>query len=231
LGLPGEAMTSWIEKRAEFQKRFDELSQENVQALITELNKAVGNYISKGGLSQDPNSNSDYNNVINLTQRAENIKERYSSLNDDILMYLRNNAKDTDMSGLLTENGELQKQINRLEKIQEEIKVDVESSITRDKLLRSRDTDVTRHQLFILDRPIRKGLIPYLWIISVLFIGIGLVILKMSMPSLGTDVGSSSVLYMVMEFITNKIVLGSLLLSALIVILFLSLKVAGVFGN
>jgi len=224
-------MSSWIEKRAEFQKRFDELSQENVQALITELNKAVGNYISKGGLSQDPNSNSDYNNVINLTQRAENIKERYSSLNDDILMYLRNNAKDTDMSGLLTENGELQKQINRLEKIQEEIKVDVESSITRDKLLRSRDTDVTRHQLFILDRPIRKGLIPYLWIISVLFIGIGLVILKMSMPSLGTDVGSSSVLYMVMEFITNKIVLGSLLLSALIVILFLSLKVAGVFGN
>ena len=113
-------MTSWIEKRAEFQKRFDELSQENVQALITELNKAVGNYISKSGLSQDPNSNSDYNTVINLTQRAENIRERYSSLNDDILLYLRNNAKDTDMSGLLTENGELQKQINRLEKIQEE---------------------------------------------------------------------------------------------------------------
>ena len=224
-------MTSWIEKRAEFQKRFDELSQENVQALITELNKAVGNYISKGGLSQDPNSNSDYNTVINLTQRAENIKERYSSLNDDILLYLRNNAKDTDMSGLLTENGELQKQINRLEKIQEEIKIDVESSITRDKLLRSRDTDVTRHQLFILDRPIRKGLIPYLWIISVLFIGIGLVIFKMSMPSLETDSGGGSILYMAMEFVTNKIVLGSLLMSALIVILFLSLKVAGVFGN
>ena len=224
-------MTSWIEKRAEFQKRFDELSQENVQALITELNKAVGNYISKSGLSQDPNSNSDYNTVINLTQRAENIKERYSSLNDDILLYLRNNAKDTDMSGLLTENGELQKQINRLEKIQEEIKIDVESSITRDKLLRSRDTDVTRHQLFILDRPIRKGLIPYLWVISVLFIGIGLVIFKMSMPSLETDVGGGSILYMTMEFVTNKIVLGSLLMSALIVILFLSLKVAGVFGN
>jgi hypothetical protein len=224
-------MSSWIEKRDEFQKRFDELSQENIQALITELNKAVSSYISKGGLSQDPNSNSDYNTVINLTQRAENIKERYSSLNDDILVYLRNNAKDTDMSVLLTENGELQKQINRLEKIQEEIKVDVESSISRDKLLRSRDTDVTRHQLFILDRPIRKGLIPYLWVISVLFIGVGLVILKMNIPSLDTDVGSGSIIYIVSEFITNKIVLGSLLLSALIVILFLSLKVAGVFGN
>ena len=229
-------MSSWIEKRAEFQKKFDELSQENIQALITELNKAVGNYISRGGLSQDPNSNPDYNTIIELTQRAEKIKERYSILNNDIMVYLRNNAKDTNIAGLLTENGELQKQINRLEKIQEKMKVDVDSSITRDKLLRSRDTDVSRHQLFILDRPIRKGLIPYLWVISVLFIGIGLVILKISLPSLGSDTlgtntGGNSVLSILTEFITNKIVLGSLLTSALIVILFLSLKVAGVFGN
>jgi hypothetical protein len=36
---------------------------------------------------------------------------------------------------------------------------------------------------------------------------------------------------MLLGFLTNKIVLGSLLISALIVILFLSLKVAGVFGK
>jgi hypothetical protein len=36
---------------------------------------------------------------------------------------------------------------------------------------------------------------------------------------------------MIMEFITNKVVVGSLIASALIVILFLSLKVAGVFGK
>ena len=53
----------WIEERAKFQKRFDDLSQENIQAIITELNKAVGNYISKGGISQDPNNNPDYNTV------------------------------------------------------------------------------------------------------------------------------------------------------------------------
>jgi hypothetical protein len=35
---------------------------------------------------------------------------------------------------------------------------------------------------------------------------------------------------MIMEFITNKIVIGSLIASIVIVILFLSLKVAGVFG-
>ena len=228
---------SWIEKRAQFQKRFDELSQENVQGLITELNKAVGSFIGKGGLSQDPNNNPDYNNIIKLTTRAEGIKKRYSALNDDIIKYLKENAKDTDMVGILTENGELMKQINRLEKIKTETKVDVESAIARDELLRSRNTDVTRHQLFILDRPVRKGLIPYLWVISVLFIGLGLVIFKMTAPSLGLGSGVSatpgdgSVTGMLIELITNKALLATLLVSALITILFLSLKIAGVFGK
>jgi hypothetical protein len=230
LGLPGESMSSWIEKRAEYQRRFDSLSEENVQALITELNTVVGNYISKAGLSQDPNNPLNIK-ITELIQRAENIKQRYSTLNNDILTYLKNNARDTNITGLLSENGELQKQINRLEKLQDKIKIDVETSITRDKLLRSRDTDVTPHQLFVLDRPVRKGLIPYLWVISVLFIGIGLVILKMYMPSLQIDTTSTYSIYsMIIEFITNKVVIGSLIASIVIVILFLSLKVAGVFG-
>lgn len=227
---------SWIEKRGQFQKRFDELSQENVQGLITELNKAVGSFIGKGGLSQDPNNNGDYNNIIKLTKRAESIKNRYSALNDDILKYLKENAKDTDMVGILTENGELMKQINRLEKIKSDIKIDVTSAIARDELLRSRNTEVTRHQLFLLDKPVRKGLIPYLWVLSVLFIGIGLVIFRMTFPSFGigasTNVSTDgSVIEMLMEFITNKVVLVSLLISALITILFLALKIAGVFGK
>lgn len=234
-------MSSWIEKRADFQKRIDELSQENIQALITQLNTAVGNYISKAGLSQDPVNNPNYQTINELTQRAKNIKQRYSTLNNDILTYLKNNARDTNITGLLTENGELQKQINRLEKVQKEMKIDVESSVARDKLLRSRDTDVTPHQLFILDRPVRKSLIPYLWVISVLFIGVGVVIFKTTMPSFitattsttisTTSATTTSIYYMLMEFITNKVVIGSLIASVLIVILFLSLKVAGVFGK
>jgi hypothetical protein len=224
---------SWIEKRAEFQKKFDDLAQENVQGLITELNTAVGNYISKGGLSQDPNNNPTYNLVVQLTQRAQQIKDKYEKLNEDIIVYLRNNAKDTDMAGLLNENGELQKKISRLEKVLDEMKIDVESAIARDQLLRSRNTDVTSHQLFVLGRPVKKNLIPYLWVISILFIGVGLVIFKMTAPTIGTGAGeaSGSVMAGVIEFITSKVVLSSLLISALIVILFLSLKVAGVFGK
>ena len=231
-------MSSWIETRAKFKKDFDELSKENINGLIKDLNTAVGTYISQGGLSQDPTNNPNYKIIVELTQKAENIKQRYSTLNNNILLHLKNNARDTNITGLLTENGELQKQINRLEKIQDEMKIDVESSVARDKLLRSRDTAVTPHQLFILDRPLRKGLIPYLWVISVLFIGIGIVLFKTIMPPLQLDIYSTSttstttsIYYMIIEFITNKVVVGSLISSALIVILFLSLKVAGVFGK
>ena len=218
----------WIEERAKFQKRFDDLSQENVQGLITELNKATGNFIARGGISQDPNNNPDYDTIVKLTQRAESIKQRYAALNDDILKYLTTEAKDNDLAGLLKENGELQKQISRLEKIQDEMKIDVTSAVARDELLRSRNTDVTRHQLFILDRPIRRGLIPYLWVLAVLFIGVGLVIFRMTMPTILFEGG---VEFSLMSFFENKGVLISLLVTALIVILFLSLKIGGVFGK
>ena len=217
----------WIEERAKFQKRFDDLSQENVQGLITELNKATGNFIARGGISQDPNNNPDYDTIVKLTQRAESIKQRYAALNDDILKYLTSEAKDNDLAGLLKENGELQKQISRLEKIQDEMKIDGTSAVARDELLRSRNTDVTRHQLFILDRPVRRGLIPYLWVLAVLFIGVGLVIFRMTMPTIIFEGGTGFSLLSIFE---SKGVIISLLVSALIVILFLSLKIGGVFG-
>lgn len=224
---------SWVEKRADYQKRFDELSQENIQGLITELNQSLANYIARGGIDQDPNNNPEYNKIITLTQKAQSIKDRYNALNDDIIKYLATESKNNDLSGILAENGELQKQINKLEKIQNEIKVDVDSAIARDELLRSRNTDVTRHDLFLLDRPVRRGLIPYLWVVAILFIGIGLIVFKVMMPTVEiTNSGTSqSLLPIIINFITNKIVLSSLLIASLIVILFLSLKIGGVFGK
>ena len=204
------------------------MEQENVQGLITELNKATGNFIARSGISQDPNNNPDYDTIIKLTQRAENIKHRYAALNDDILKYLTMEAKDNDLAGLLKENGELQRQIIRLEKIQDEMKIDVTSAVARDELLRSRNTDVTRHQLFILDRPIRRGLIPYLWVLAVLFIGVGLVIFRMTMPTIIFEGGTG---FSLLSLFENKGVLIALLITALIVILFLSLKIAGIFGK
>jgi hypothetical protein len=145
-------------------------------------------------------------------------------------------GKNADLTTLLRENGELQKHIQRLEKVADDMKVDVESAVARDELLRSRNTEITPHKLFLLDRPVRKGMVPYIWALSILFIGVGLVIFRMTMPTfIGTSANAAGAAMtlpgMLFAFVTNKIVLGSLLGSALIVILFLSLKIAGVFGK
>lgn len=225
----------WIDERAKFQTRFDNLSQQNVEGLISELKKATNNYISTGGLSQDANNNPSYDNIIKLMSKANNIKQEYARLNDDILNYLTKYGKNADLTTILTENGELQRHIQRLEKILEEMKVDVDSAVARDELLRSRNTDITPHKLFLLDRPVRKGLIPYLWVLSILFIGMGLIIFRITMPTfIGTStdgIVKTGFITMFIEFFTNRIVLGSLLGATLIIILFLSLKIAGVFGK
>ena len=191
---------NWHEQKEQFQKRFDNLGEKKNDDVLTNLKSATAKYIS----SNDKNT-SDYNNIIQYVSKES----------------------QNDMSTLLTESGDIQKKIHKLEKVQNEIKVDVESAIARDNLLRSRDTDMSRHKLFLLERPVRKGIIPYLWVTSVLFIGIGLVIYRMTFPNFGTGSGGS-VPSLIMEFITSKIVLGSLLVSALIVIIFLSLKIAGI---
>ena len=158
--------------------------------------------------------------------KDNNTKIEYLKLNDDILEKIKPLTKDD----LIKDRAILQLTINKLEKEKDNLKVDVESAIARDDVLRSRETNITPHALFILDRPIRKSLIPYLWVIAIVFIGIALVIFKMAMPTIVLDV-NSSVIAMIINTVTSRAVLGSLLGAALIVIIFLSLKIGGVFGK
>jgi hypothetical protein len=226
---------SWIEKRQEFQKRYDELTKYNIQAITSDLNKTIARYISNAGVSPTSN-NPDYAKIQKLMGSIDFIKSSFMTLNNDIMKYISENAGNNNLTGILKENGELQQHISKLEKIQGDMKIDVESAKARDELLRSRVEDISRHGLFILNRPIRQGLIPYLWALSILFIGVGLVIFRLTLPidtlaasptgALGTSLVAS--LFM---FITDKRVLLSLLGSALIVIIFLSLKIAGIFGK
>lgn len=228
---------AWMKKRAEFKTRFDALSAKNINALVANLDAATAKYISKGGLSQnqDPNVNPDYKSIIDLSQQVNQIKKNYITLNDDILKFVGKEAKDNNMSDLLTETGTLQREINGLQNIQEEIKTDVESALARDELLRSRETDLTTHQLFILNRPVRRNMIPYLWVLSIVFVGIGLVLLRMMQPVLGVTnqemaVLSMSFWYQLTSFFTNNVTWIAIIAACMIVILFLGLKVGGVFG-
>jgi len=222
---------SWLERKAAFQRRFDALAQEggdNMPGMLTELNTALGSYISKAGLNQDPTQNPSYNRIIELATEIEEYKNRYAALNNDILEYLKQSSNNNNLSELLTKNGTLQQQIKNLQKVEDELKIDVESATARDELLRSRNNDISSHQLFLLDRPVRRGMIPYLWVFSILFIGIGLVIFKMLFPATDMEQNMSYVVTMIYEFFSNQMVLFVLLGVAIITIIFLSLKVVNV---
>jgi len=226
----------WITKKEEFMKEFDDLNSTTDSGLkgqITELNKAVKQYIDTAGLSQTPENNPNYTTIQEKLNNINHVKQQYNKLNDNIKNYLSDQTKKTDWNTQLVENGTMQTEINKLEKIQKEMKVDVESAVARDELLRTRNTNVSRHDLFLFNHPIRRSLVPYLWVLSILFIGIALLIFKSTFPKIALQTNETSsfmvLLLMITEFFSNSYVIISLVASALIVILVLSLKIAGVF--
>ena len=166
----------------------------------------------------------------------QTLKDRSTYLFNKINSALSTEIADQPTADLLSRTGLLQQQIQRLHAIKKDIKVDVESAVARDEVLRSRDTKLNSHKLFLLNRPIRKGVIPYLWVLSVLFIGVSLVLFRMMLPDsiLSTNSGafgsSMSISLMISEFFENKMVLISIIVSLCIVVLFLGLKMTGIFG-
>jgi prepilin signal peptidase PulO-like enzyme (type II secretory pathway) len=80
----------------------------------------------------------------------------------------------------------------------------------------------------LLDRPVKKQTIPLLWLFTVLFVGAAIIMVQMQMPN---DLYPSQfimiLVFSIIEFVTNRAVLGALLLSAIIVIIFLALKLSG----
>ena len=166
----------------------------------------------------------------------QTLKDRSTYLFNKINSVLSTEMADQSTADLLTRTGQLQQKIQRLHEIKKDIKVDVDSAVARDEVLRSRDTKLNSHKLFLLNRPIRKGVIPYLWVLSVLFIGVSLVLFRMMLPEStpSTNVGafgsSLSISLMISEFFENKMVIISIIIALCILSLFLGLRLAGIFG-
>lgn len=213
---------SWVEKRTEFQSKLDNLNSTS----LTNINNLSASVDTCNPSTTDCQTK---------RSQLEAIKRDYEILENDIKSYVDSNGRINELNAKLAENGSLQQDIIGYEKQLKEVNIDAESAIARDSILRSRNSDITRHKLFILDRPLRKGLIPYLWALAILFIGIGLVIFKVTWPLVipATVYGSQSVSFFgtLILFLTDKRVLISLLAASLITIAFLSMKIAGVFGK
>jgi len=114
-------------------------------------------------------------------------RRKYKELYSDIMIAVSEQASQHNVTQSLQHHGTLQQKVLLLEKIQQTKKDEIDTALARDTLLRSSDRRTTSHQLFLLDRPIRRERIPYLLVLSVLCIGISVYVFKMAHPSLATE--------------------------------------------
>jgi hypothetical protein len=228
-----EHQMDWPTTRAAFQARFDALNAQYSASLVTDLDKAIKNYLSTYPTASPADNTVAYQAIMSKINVINTLKTSYQTLNNDIIKLFKNEATNYNLSTILNENGELQGQIQQLKKIQKDTTVDAESAVARDDLLRSRDTSINTHKLFLMDRPIRQSVVPYLWVLSVFCIGVALLFFRDMSPSMAMN--STQTVGQWYEMITSVLlstnVLLGLLVAAIIAIVFLSLKVSGVLGK
>lgn len=123
-------------------------------------------------------------------------------------------------------NAELQDKLLTLTKERDDLLEDQQVAELRNNALRSGNVAITNHQVYLLGRPLRPASIPYIWALSVLFIGLGLLIFYTFMPY--TLPPFDIILLNIYFFFSNAWVWSTLFGLASIVILFLSLRIANI---
>lgn len=177
--------TNWLKTKEDLNKSRDELDKYRNNQLPTDiatLKKYLTAYVMKGGVSQNPANNGDYTEMIRLYSKINQYKAGYGRLNSILSEKIKAISTAGDMGKILQENGELQAEVTSLEKQLKESNNDVTSAEQRDELLRSKDRNITKHQVFMLGRPLRPSSIPFLWALSILFIGASLLVFQTQGP-------------------------------------------------
>jgi hypothetical protein len=121
-------------------------------------------------------------------------------------------------------NTQLQADIVALTTKRDDLLVDQKAAQLRDDILRTGNGAVTNHQIYLLGRPLRPASIPYLWALSVLFIGIAILIFYLFCPY--TLPPWDVFLFDLYLFFVDPMTWGILFSLASVVILFLSLRIA-----
>jgi len=164
------------------------------------------------------------------TVSGETIRlDRMNQLIKDVSTEL-STASARDLSGA----GALKQSIAELERTKEAKMADVETARLRKDLLKERDAAIARHALFFMDNPLRRNTIPIMWAISFAFIAVGVLIFKQMIPiqySGGESIDGYGFVDSIMSFAYDPRVWMGISLAAVIVIIFLVLKIVGVFGG
>ena len=212
----------WPTIRAGFRARLDDLNaaSPSVSTMVENADRAMKDYIAQTNDKSDAA-------VQAAMDPLHARKAQYQTLQDDIVALFTQYSSQYDLNSKLRENGTLQTSIQQLQKVQREIRTDVETAVARDELLRSHETETTSHSLFLSNRPIRKQMVPYLWVLAVFFVGVGLLFFHRLAPSFGMTILPWYA--MVTETLLSSRVLLTVLAACILTVVVLSLKVAGVF--
>lgn len=173
---------SWQEQTKNLQDEINFLYSSQAQSEIDTISpreiQKLNNYIKTGGTSDVPPSSEHIYSFF--YKRIENVIR-------ELTQKVKEVSKNTDLTGKLAEIGRIQQELlikkDRLTKAKQE----ADASQTRDMLLRAHKTDITRDNLFLLGRPIKKSSIPYLWMSSALFAFLAITVLLVLIPSMSTD--------------------------------------------
>ena len=220
----------WLEMKGRLNQFRDMLQSEINKTLPSDVNMLkihMANYIKKGGVSQNPENDADFNEMMRLYEKINTYKALYRYLNESTSKIIKDISAGGDMGKILQENGELQSLVTDLESRLKESEDDVKSAELREELLRTKDGNITKHQVFMLGRPLRPSSIPYLWALSILFIGASLLTFQTQGPPLLAPLMEWYSMSAPLFFMSSK--MWMILAGAFaIVILFLSLRVANV---
>lgn len=224
------ASKPWPMLKEEYQKQYDSIAEYINKSLgnnIDTLRDALSQYVQHAGVATDPANDQIYNTILSTSKQINDNKTALLNLNSTLSQAIKDYTKTVDMDGALQENGKLQTAIKTLEKEMSEASEDEQSALVRDEVLRTRDTSVTRHQLFLLGRPLRPSFIPFLWALSVLFIGVSVLLITQFFP-IPVEQWPYVMAY-ISRIFSDPWIWMSLFGSACIVIFFLVLKLIGFF--
>ena len=197
-------------------------------------------WLEKRGQITDRMNGLDQQNKNQMTvEQLQTLRGEYDQVRSSLTNYLKEQAQTYALSDKLEQTGTLQAHIQRLHNENDQMKTDVETAVARDELLRSRNRSGNDHTLYLLDRPVRRQMVPILWVISVLFVGLGVLFFYLLAPQLllsgmgqnALTTSTASAVQLFIEIFTSRFTWMALFGATCIVILFMSLKVAGIFGK
>jgi hypothetical protein len=114
--------------------------------------------------------------ALNPVEQTEvrSLLDQYKALNNNLQTTLTETGNDTDIGQITTNIGKYQENIKELEQRLKEVKQELDTSEARKRSVERVEQDVSYHQLYVMDRPLRQLSIPTLFTISIVFVFAGI---------------------------------------------------------